>query len=173
MKKLTLKAVLIMLALIPLTLAVIIIALVTSNIFVSNLRQSTKEELILASKALREYYEYDIVNGYDLVDGFIRYDTSYIDKFKAAGVDLTLFKENIRFMTTITDSNGKRIESTPASPAVWKAVSAGNDYYSDSVKINGIDYHVYYMPIKSGSKIYGMAFSGKPAPQIQQGVLKF
>ena len=172
MKKLTLKAVLIMLALIPLTLAVIIIALVTSNIFVSNLRQSTKEELILASKALKEYYEYDIVNGYDLVDGFIRYDTSYIDSMRSAGVDLTLFRENIRFMTTITDSNGKRIEGTPASPAVWNAVSAGNDYYSDSVKINGIDYHVYYMPIKNGSKIYGMAFSGKPATQIQQGVMK-
>ncbi|MBQ9388588.1 MAG: cache domain-containing protein [Synergistaceae bacterium] len=172
MKRLTLKAVLIMLALIPLTLAVIIIALVTSNIFVSNLRQSTKEELILASKALREYYEYDIVNGYDLVDGFIRYDTGYIDSMRSAGVDLTLFKENIRFMTTITDSNGKRIEGTPASPAVWKAVSSGNDYYSDSVKINGIDYHVYYMPIKNGSKVYGMAFSGKPATQIQQGVMK-
>ena len=170
MKKLTLKKVLIILAVAPMTLAVLIIALITSNVVVRNLKQDTKEELILASKGLKEYYEYDIVNGYDLVDGFIRYDTSYIDRMKSAGVDLTLFKGNIRFMTTITDSNGQRIEGTPASNAVWNAVSAGNDYYSDSVKINGLDYHVYYMPIKSGSKVYGMAFSGKPATQIQQAV---
>ena len=170
MKKLTLKKVLIILAVAPMTLAVLVIALITSNVVVRNLKQDTKEELILASKGLKEYYEYDIVNGYDLVDGFIRYDTSYIDSMKSAGVDLTLFKGNIRFMTTITDSNGQRIEGTPASNAVWNAVSAGNDYYSDSVKINGLDYHVYYMPIKSGSKVYGMAFSGKPATQIQQAV---
>ena len=159
-----------MLALAPLILAVIIIAAAASSVIVNNLKQSTKEELIVAAKALREYYEYDILNNNDLVDGFIRYDTNYIDSMKSTGVDLTLFKGNIRFMTTIKDSNGKRIEGTPASKAVWDAVSKGNDYYSDSVKINGEDYHVYYMPIQYATKIYGMAFSGKPATQIKQAV---
>lgn len=167
MKKISLKTMLIMLALVPLILAVVIISVATSGIMIRNLKQNTKEELIVAAKALKEYYEYDILNDNDLVDGFIRYDTNYIDSMHSTGVDLTLFKGNIRFMTTIKDNNGKRIEGTPASDAVWKAVSAGNDYYSDSVKINGIDYHVYYMPIQYATKIYGMAFSGKPATQIQ------
>ena len=163
----SLKFMLIMFALVPLVTAVLIIVFTASNIMLTNMKASVKDELVLASKALREYYEYDLVSNYDLVDGFIRYDTSYIDSMAATGVDLTLFKENIRFMTTIRDSNGKRIEGTPASNAVWQAVRSGNDYYSDNVKINGIDYYVYYMPIKSGEKIYGMAFSGKPATQIQ------
>ena len=161
---------LVILALVPLVLAVIIISIAASSIMIRNLKENTKEELIIAAKALREYYEYDILNNNDLVDGFIRYDTNYIDSMHTTGVDLTLFKGNIRFMTTIKDANGKRIEGTPASSAVWKAVSAGNDYYSDSVKINGIDYHVYYMPIQYATKIYGMAFSGKPATQIQQAL---
>ena len=168
MKKLSIKSVLIMLSLIPLITAVCIIAVITSRIVVNNLKETTREQLATAAKALREYYEYDIVNGYDLVDGFIRYDTSYIDSMKATGVDLTLFRGNIRFMTTILDSNGKRIEGTPASDTVWQAVSKGNDYYSDSVKINGLDYHVYYMPIKFNTKVYGMAFSGKPATKIKE-----
>ena len=168
MKKLSIKSVLIMLSLIPLITAVCIIAVITSRIFVNNLKETTREQLIIAARALREYYEYDIVNDNDLVDGFIRYDTSYIDSMRATGVDFTLFKENIRFMTTIRDSNGKRIEGTPASEAVWQAVSQGNDYYSDSVKINGLDYHVYYMPIKFNAKVYGMAFSGKPATKIKE-----
>ena len=167
-KQLSLKAMLIMLALVPLITAIIIIASVTSRIAVINLKESTKEELKVASLALKEYYEYDIVNGYDLVDGFIRYDTEYIDSMKTTGVDLTLFKNNIRFMTTIVDSEGKRIEGTPASDLVWKTVSSGHDYYSDSVKINGLDYHVYYTPLQYGNKIYGMAFSGKPATAIQE-----
>ena len=102
-----------------------------------------------------------------MVDGFIRYDTSYIDSMRTTGVDLTLFKENIRFMTTITNAAGKRIEGTPASEAVWREVSLGKDYYSDNVQINGIDYHVYYMPIKYLNRVYGMAFSGKPATEIK------
>ena len=167
MKKLTLKSMLVMLALIPLILAVVIIAAATSRIFVSNLKASTKEQLIIAARALKEYYEYDIVNQNDLVDGFIRYDTQYIDSMRTTGVDLTLFKDNIRFMTTITNDAGKRIEGTPASDAVWREVSQGNDYYSDSVKINGLPYHVYYMPIQYTGKVYGMAFSGKPATKIQ------
>ena len=171
-KKLTLKSMLIMLALIPLISAVLIISFSSYGIMMNSLKESTREELMVASKALREYYEYDIVNNNDLVDGFIRYDTSYIDSMKTTGVDLTLFKENIRFMTTILDSNGKRIEGTAASDAVWRAVSAGNDYYSDQVKINGLDYHVYYMPIKYANKIYGMAFSGKPATQIKAAEMK-
>ena len=170
MKKFTLKTVLIILALAPMTLAVAAVALITSNVVARNLKQNVKEELIVAAKALREYYEYDILNNNDLVDGFIRYDTNYIDSMHSTGVDLTLFKGNVRFMTTIKDANGKRIEGTPASQAVWQAVSAGNDYYSDSVKINGIDYHVYYMPIQYATKIYGMAFSGKPATQIQSAI---
>ena len=171
-KEISLKFMLIMLALLPLITAVAIVALVTSRVAISNLKQSTKEQLIVAAKALREYYEYDILNDNDLVDGFIRYDTNYIDSMKATGVDLTLFKENIRFMTTIKNAEGKRIEGTPASDAVWAAVSKGNDYYSDNVKINGIDYHVYYMPIQYATKIYGMAFSGKPATQIQEAERK-
>ena len=170
MKNISLKSMLIMLSLIPLILAVVIIAASTSRIFVSSLNQSTKDSLMVAARALKKYYEYDIVNGYDLVDGFIRYDTSYIDSMRTTGIDLTLFKENIRFMTTIMDSDGKRIEGSPASDAVWRAVSQGNDYYSDSVKINGIDYHVYYMPIKYGSKVYGIAFSGKPATDIHNAL---
>ncbi|MBQ7732582.1 MAG: cache domain-containing protein [Synergistaceae bacterium] len=169
-KKISLKTMLIMLALVPLILAVVIIAFASSRVVVNNLKQNTREELMLAAKGLREYYEYDFTNEYDLVDGFIKYDTSYIDSINRTGVDLTLFKGNMRFMTTIKDSGGKRIEGTPASAAVWEAVRGGSDYYSDNVKINGIDYHVYYMPIVSKGKVIGMAFSGKPATQIQEAV---
>lgn len=166
-KKLSIKAMLLMFALIPLVSVVVLLFFITSGIMVSNLEENTKEELMVATKALREYYEYDLINDNDLVDGFLEYDTSYIDAMKSTGVDLTVFKENIRFMTTIIGSDGKRIEGTPASDAVWAAVSAKNDYYSDDVVINGKDYYVYYMPLTDGSTVYGMAFSGKPADQIK------
>ena len=131
MKKISLNTMLIMLALVPLILAVVIISVATSGIMIRNLKQNTKEELIVAAKALKEYYEYDILNDNDLVDGFIRYDTNYIDSMHSTGVDLTLFKGNIRFMTTIKDNNGKRIEGTPASEAGGKGEGAHDCHRQD------------------------------------------
>lgn len=169
-RELSLSAVFALFTLVPLVLAVVIIGAAISRVTVNSLEDNTREELRVAAKALREYYEYDIVHENDLVDGFIRYDTDYIDSMSETGVELTLFRNNIRFMTTIRDAQDKRIEGTPASDSVWSAVREGNDYYSDSVKINGLDYYVYYMPIKYGTRIYGMAFSGKPATQIHGAI---
>lgn len=166
-RHMSLRTMMIIFALAPLISAVVIIALVNSGIVVNTLKSSTKESLILAAKALREYYEYDLKNNINMDGDFCEYDPEYIDVMKQTGFDFTLFKGNIRFMTTIRDSNGKRIEGTPASAAVWSAVSAGEDYYSDNVKINGLVYHVYYMPLSNGRKIVGMAFTGKPATQIR------
>ncbi len=163
-KQISIKAVLLMLGIIPLLIAVSFIGLFTSGLVVNNLEENTKEELVVASRALKEFYEHELITS---SKEFFDYDTTYIDSMKITGVDLTIFKENIRFMTTITDSTGKRIEGTPASEAVWNVVKGGSDYYSKEVKINNIDYHVYYMPIRRGAKIVGMAFSGKPATRIQ------
>ena len=80
-----------------------------------SLNQPAKEQLIAAARSLRECYEYDIVNNNNLVYGFIRYDTAFIGSMRITGIDFTLFKGNIRFMTTIRGCKGERIECTPAS----------------------------------------------------------
>ncbi|MCR4585360.1 MAG: cache domain-containing protein [Lachnospiraceae bacterium] len=171
-KTINIKFMLILFALVPLILTVIILYFVTSGIMIRNLEDGTKEELMVASKSMKEYYEYAISHGLSLGNGFVAYDTSYIDKVHETGIDLTVFKDNIRFMTTILDDTGKRIEGTPASDAVWAEVSAGNDYYSDDVVINGTDYYVYYMALHDSSgKVVGMSFSGKPADQIKAAEL--
>lgn len=159
---LKLKTMLILLSLIPLLIGIVILALSSYRIMVSNLEDNTKEELRVASVSLKEYYEKD------LASDKLSYDTEYIDTVSENGVDLTLFKDNIRFMTTIKDDSGKRIEGTPASDAVWAAVGeGGEELYSDDVVINDTDYYVYYVPIKSDGEVKGMAFSGKPATTIQ------
>ena len=93
----------------------------------------------------------------------IPYDEShaYVDSFPEYGIELTLFVQNTRFMTSIKDSNNKRIEGTAASDAVWAAVSAGKEYYSNDVTINNKGYYVVYLPIYSpDGELFGMAFAG-------------
>ena len=166
---LNLKATLIYLALVPLTVGLIILGIVSYNILKSTIDADIKEELTIASSGLRQYYEYNLMNDYNLTDGFLTYaPEEYIDQIAGStGIDLTIFHDNIRFMTSIIGSDGKRIEGTEASEVVWQAVSAGNDYYTDDVVINGIDYYVYYEPLRGSNGIAGMAFSGKPATSVR------
>ena len=164
----SLKTVLIVVALIPLIVAVCLIAFLISSIVVENLEAGTQDELRVASKALKEFYERNYKQGVNVDRDFIAYDTSYIDSMKNTGVDLTLFKKNVRFMTTIADSNGRRIEGTPASSNIWSVVSSGSDYYDNNVIINDVNYYVYYMPLKFDNKVVGMAFSGKPVTRIYE-----
>ena len=160
----SIRLVLVLIGLLPMVIAVTVITLVASNIVVSNLEENIKEELTVASRGLKEFYEAKINSS---GGRFPAYDSSYIDSMKTAGVELTLFKDNVRYITSITDKDGKRLENTKASDTVWNAVKEGKDYYDDDVKINGIDYYVYYMPIKSGLKVLGMAFAGRPATLVK------
>ncbi len=170
-KGLTLKAMLIMFALIPLTVSVAVLSIFAVNIMTRNVEKTIKEELMIASGGLQQWYQYDLESENDLdpETHFCQYDTSMIDAMGQWGVDYTLFNKDVRFMTTIRDEKtGQRIEGTKASEAVWAAVSKGNDYYSDDVVINGIDYYVYYLPLRGADgSIVGMAFSGKPATEVQ------
>ncbi len=166
---LSLSKLIVMFTLIPPFIAGIVMIIATYAISSARLEELTKEELMGAAQGLRSYYEYDIINDNDLVDGFIEYDPEdYIDTFYAqTGVNLTLFKDNIRFMTSLRNADGTRNEGTPASDAVWAAVSKGEDYYSNDVVIGGKDYYVYYMPLTDGKKVYGMAFAGKTQENVK------
>ena len=153
-------------ALVPLTLTVVMLFFVTTWIMISDLENDMREELHVAAQGLREYYEYDLINNNDLVDGFLEYNTSYVDAMNKTGVDLSIFKENMRFMTTIRGKDGERIEGLPANPDVWAAVSKGEDYFNRSLDVEGTDYFVYYLPLTDGQNVVGMAFAGKPTSEI-------
>ena len=131
-----------MMALIPMGVAIIILAIVSYIKLVGAMETQIFKSLEVASYGLRDYYEWDIINR-----GGIEYETDYIDSIATHDVDLTMFKENVRFVTSIRDAQGERIEGTQANFAVWEACQKGEDYTSDDVKINDIDYYVYYTPI--------------------------
>ena len=164
--QINLKLLLILFVTIPLVIVILVLTLACGRVSVNNLEKNIQEELRLAAKGLREYYEYDLINDNDLVDGFCEYDPDYIDRMSDSGIEFTLFRDDIRFMTSIKDDNGKRIEGTPADKAIWETVKAGNDYFATDVVINGDDYYVYYMPLGAKGDVRGMAFAGKTRASI-------
>ena len=152
--KKSLKTVLLFCALIPTLIAVFVVAFFLTKTAITELESSTRDTLNMATTALKRYYEVNLNEGIDLADdGFCKYNPEYIDSLKASGVEFTVFKGHIRFMTTILNFDGKRIEGTPANTNVWTEVSAGKTYFADGVMINEKPYYVCYMPLKKGPNV--------------------
>ncbi len=163
---------LILFAMVPMIVSIIALTVFTSRSLTTSLEDQTKETLLVAAYDLKIYYENELTHPEVLVDDFVAYDTTYVDHLAKDGVELTLFKGDTRFVTSIIGGDGKRIEGTKASEGVIAAVlGKGNDFYSNDVVINGKDYYVYYRPIKAADgSVVGMAFAGKTCDDVKTSI---
>ena len=159
---------LILFAMVPLVCSIVVLTISSVSKTTTNLEAQTKLTLKVASEDLNSYYSEQLNEG-TLVDGFVPYDTTYVDRLAGDGVELTLFKGDTRFVTSIIGGDGKRIEGTKAGDAVIAEVlGKGNDYYSDAVTINNKAYYVYYTCITNANgEAVGMAFAGKTCEDVE------
>lgn len=106
--------------------------------------------------------EYDITNDYTLMDR-VKEDT---------GMEITLFYQDTRVLTTITNSSGNRIIGSGAPEQVIQEVlDTGESRFYTNTLINYISYFAYYMPLRnSDGSVIGMLFVGKPREQVNQAV---
>lgn len=167
-KKMGYLQVILMIGCIPMIAAIVALTVYASAKMKNELIDSTYLRLKACSTSVEQYFTWDIRE--DILE---KDDISYqfIDSLQEEHIEQTLFMGDERFITSIVDEDGKRIEGTKADPKVWETVKAGNDYMADGVKINGERYYVYYMPIRSDDgEILGMAFSGERESAVRNAI---
>ncbi len=120
-----------------------------------------QETSVNATKAYSLYKgDVNITSRYDIVDR-IKEDT---------GLDITLFYQDTRILTTIQDWNNRRIIGTGAPEHVINEVMHRNQVqFYDNAMINGTKYFACYHPItnKDGT-VVGMLFVGKPVTTVNE-----
>lgn len=107
----------------------------------------------------------NISQAYDIVDHIK----------KNTGLDVTIFWNDTRILTSITDSNGTRQIGTTASPEVSRRVlQKGESYQDRNINILGTKYIVYYTPFcqPGTNKAVGMVFLGTPQNKVSQIINK-
>lgn len=167
-KKMGYLQVILMIGCIPMIAAIVALTVYASAKMKNELIDSTYLRLKACSTSVEQYFTWDIRE--DILE---KDDISYqfIDALQEEHIEQTLFMGDERFITSIVDEDGKRIEGTKADPKVWETVKAGNDYMADGVKINGERYYVYYMPVRSDDgEILGMAFSGERESAVRNAI---
>ena len=167
--KLTFLTTSMLMGLIPLLVAAVTISAVAIYKTKSNLEERVYLQLEACAISVREYFEWDINEDILEVD---EVSLDFIDSLTVQDVDLTLFIEDERYITSIYNEDGKRNIGTKASEGIWDIVKQGEDYYTNGTIIGGREYYVYYTPVSNeNGKIVGMAFAGMPESLVNENIM--
>ncbi len=153
---------------IPVLIAAVTITLFARYQLKINIAAGIEEQLKVAACGVKEYFAYDIVaNGEVDYDEYA--DHEYMLSLADEGIELTLFRDDTRFLTSLKNADGKYNEGTQASPEIYATVKGGSDFADSNVTINGVKYMVYYEPIyDADGNFWGMAFAGKKQAKIEE-----
>lgn len=105
-------------------------------------------------------YEYFRNNG-DMFDSITERTDIYI----------TVFENDERKITTITNPDGSRAVGTKAAAEVVETVlGKGEEFFSVNVDVNGEAFFGFYMPVIENAKVTGMVFAGKNREKVMHNI---
>lgn len=158
-KSINFLTILLLVGLVPLITSVLVLGAISFSSLRSSLRTETFAKLQAAATGLSNHYstvEWDTENK----------DHSYVDSMTDQYIELTLFHEDVRFVTSLKNDKGDRIEGTKADPTIYKTVCTDKQVYtSDDVEIAGKHYYVCYVPMNG---VDGMAFAGTSMEHVDE-----
>lgn len=155
--KLSMQSMLILFGMIPLTATTLIVCIFACMNLKKQLITATEEKLQIACEDANEYFGFD----WEVWDSYGITDEEYIDSLRDMNIEMTIFKGDTRFLSSIRDDKGERIAGTKAGDAaIEEVLKKGNMYIAHNVVINGEEYYVCYMPIDVDGEIVGMSFAG-------------
>lgn len=158
---------------------VLIIAIVNMSV---GMNAEASNGLVLLAEATKSSYD-NTYSGDWRVDNngnIFKGDTNLsqkqdgIDKFTDDNdADIAIFYGVDSKVTSLRDSNNKRMLSLKAPDSVWEKVKTGETYKADHIDIDGVDYTGVYLPLKNyNGNIVGMLFAGEPRTAITSFIIQ-
>ncbi|MDE6713051.1 MAG: cache domain-containing protein [Lachnospiraceae bacterium] len=165
--KLNMMVMLILFGIIPLVMTTLPVTIIACQNLKKELITATEEKLQIACEDANEYFGFD----WEDWETYTKTDEEYIDSLRNMGIEMTIFKGDTRFLSSIRDDKGERIAGTKAGDEVIEEVlKNGNMYVAHNVIINGEAYYVCYMPIEVDGEILGMSFAGSKQQNVTSAV---
>ena len=166
-------------SMVPLLLYGIVVIIFSSTSFRHSMQEQVYTELRTVAFLVDTLLDTAYPGDYSLVDGKtlslykgdvnITSDYTLIDGIRErTAMDVTLFYQNTRILTTIKNWEGERIVGTQAPTQVLTDVlQEGKSCFYDNVIVRDTNYFAYYAPLRNGDgQIVGILFVGKPAAEV-------
>lgn len=180
-----LKAKILSLSLIPVILLGVSMFLVAADRMANGIYDEAYLGMHATTLAVKDIFEIGYDGAYQLdekgnlwkgEDLNISQSLDIVDHIKEnTGLDVTIFWNDTRILTSIVDKNGTRQIGTKAPSEVSQLVLVeGKSYQNRQVNILGKDYIVYYTPFYQDgtTDIVGMIFLGTPQDSVSQIINK-
>lgn len=84
-------------------------------------------------------------------------DEDIINLRDYAGMDVTIFNDDVRVLSTIDNAVGTKIDSH-----IYDELQNGKDYFATDANVNGEAYFGYYIPFFADGEFTGATFTGIP-----------
>ena len=97
------------------------------------------------------------------VPNYLPGDIAMIDSLTKEGIEMTVFKGNKRFLSSLKTASGERVYGTEAAPDIYADVMKGYTHIANNVTINDQKYMVCYKPLRNldgKGEVVGMVFAG-------------
>lgn len=138
----------------------------SAHLCISQINATYPGDYVLRATSLEEGMAYSLYKGeHDITTAY-----GLADRFKEdTGMDITLFYENTRIITTVYDRNGQRLIGTAAPEHIVTDVQDQNQvqFYNNAL-VNGEPYFACYHPLtNSDGTVVGMLFVGKPVSTVK------
>lgn len=163
--------------LVPLLCGMLILSIIAYNNMKSEMLTLMEEKLSATCSLLDQYFGCDYTEWCDgmglsltgtdeewaKAPEYAKSDLEMIDSVKKEGIEMTVFKGNKRFLSSITNDAGERVYGTEADAAIYADVMKGYTHVAQNVVINGKDYMVCYKPLRNmdgKGEVVGMVFAG-------------
>lgn len=172
--------------LIPLLAFGILMLFFTSQWFTKIMYREVESELCDAAKSATTLLNAAYPGDYRL-EGDVAYllykgdkditrEYALFDQFKEdTGLDITLFYQDTRILTTLYNNNKERIVGSGAPDVVVKDVlNTGESHFYTHTLINGKTYFSYYTPVRNADgTVIGMLFIGKSSETVSQSIQRY
>ena len=165
----------------PVILLSCLITLVGVSLFYGFYMQSIQSDLASTTDTLLNCMSFAINGDYKYENGMLLKgdmnitDSTMILRIKEQSqIDITIFWDDLRIMTTLEDEYGISAVGTRANSEITDAVlGKGESVFTKNLKINGKQYVGYYVPLKNtGDRVVGMVFAGKQKDLVYQKIME-
>lgn len=181
MQKKSLKRDLLWFSIIPILVLGVVVTFFAWFRFTKTMQKEIRQELANTAYAVSDMLDIVFPGDYvkygekvlTLVKGesILNDRSEFIDSIKKdTGLEISIFYENIRFLTTVTNEEDERILGTYCHVVIDREVyQAATERFYQNVVIDGKTYYAFYLPLfNSDDSCVGMIGVAKPANEVRR-----
>ena len=177
--KLPFSVLLVMLTMLPMVILAVVSFVMSMSKLKNSLEESNRQSVESVCFALMQAYDTMYEGNWNMIGGELYKGANYVGHTQdilnrfldEQQLNVTLFYGDTRVLTTLKDANGDYIVGTTADEKVSSQVLAGNGYFDDNLKVNGVASYVAYEPLHNmDGSVAGMVFVGYPRTLAQKAI---